>query len=70
MLRDEQWKVLRKQSLKMHTKDCKKAGKKLVDGHEGSIDDERIAIGTACIWVGDAKSAQFLALEAAKCHAA
>jgi hypothetical protein len=29
VLRDEQWKVLRKQLLKMHTQDCKKTGKKL-----------------------------------------
>jgi hypothetical protein len=66
VLRDEQWKVLRKQLLKMHTKDCKQTGKKLVNGHEGSTDNDRIAISTACIWVGDAWAAQFLALEAAK----
>ena len=47
VLRDEQWKVLRKQLLKMHTKDCKKARQKLADGHEGSMDDDWIAIGTA-----------------------
>ena len=61
---------LRKQLLKMHTKDCKKTGKKLVNRHEDSTDDDRIAIVTARIWVGDAKSAHFLVLEAAKCYAA
>ncbi|KAL7555463.1 hypothetical protein ACA910_020196 [Epithemia clementina (nom. ined.)] len=70
VLRDDQWKVLRTQLLKMHIKDCKKTGKKLVNGHKGSMDDNRIAIGNVCIWVGDAKSAQFLALEAAKYYAA
>ena len=69
VLRDEQWRVLRRQLLSMHTKECKKTGRKLVNGHEGSTDDDRIAIGTACIWIGDTKSAQFLMLEAAKYYA-
>jgi len=66
VFREEQWKVLRKQLLSMHKENCKKAGKKLVNGHEGGSDDDRVATGTACLWLGDARSAQLFALENAK----
>ena len=56
--------------MKMPTRDCKANGRKLVDGHDASTDTDRIAIGTACIWLSDTKSAQFLALEAAKYYIA
>lgn len=70
MFRDEQWKVLRKQLLSMYKENCRKAGKKLVNGHEGSSEDDRVTIGTSCIWIGDGRSAQFFAFENAKYYAA
>lgn len=38
--------TVRKQLLSVHKAGCKKSGKKLVNGHEGSSDDDRVAIGT------------------------
>ncbi|CAB9530201.1 hypothetical protein SEMRO_2786_G337030.1 [Seminavis robusta] len=70
VFRDEQWRVLRKQLLSMYKENCRKNGKALVNGHEGSSDDDRVAIGTACIWVGDQRSAQFLAFDVTKYYAA
>ncbi|KAL7574145.1 hypothetical protein ACA910_014826 [Epithemia clementina (nom. ined.)] len=70
VFQDKQWKVLRKQLLSMYRENCRKTGKKLVNGHEGSSDDDCVAVGTACIWIGDPRLAQFLALENAKYYAA
>ena len=66
VFRDEQWKVFMKQLWSIKKAEGRKTGKKLVNGHEGSNDDDRIAIGTACIWIGDSRAAQFFALENAK----
>lgn len=57
VFRDEQWKVLRKQLLSMYKENCRKAGRKLVNGHQASSGDDRVAIGTACSWIGDPRSA-------------
>lgn len=55
----------------MFKTDCRKTGKKLVNGHDSSTeDDDRVAIGTACFWLGDQRSAEFLAWENAKYYAA
>ena len=54
----------------MKKTDCKKAGKNLIDGHGQSTDDDYLAIGTACFWIGYAASAQFQALESAKYYLA
>ena len=43
--------------------DCRKTGKTLFNGHDSSTDDDPVAIGTACFWLGDQRSAEFLALE-------
>ena len=47
----------------MFKTDCRTTGKKLVNGHDSSTDDDPVAIGTACFWLGDQRSAEFLALE-------
>ena len=41
-----------------------------MNGHEGGNDDDQVAIGTACIWIGDQRSAHFFALENTKYYAA
>jgi hypothetical protein len=41
VFREEQWSVLRKQLTSMFKTDCRKTGKKLVNGHDSSTDDDR-----------------------------
>ena len=56
MFRDEQWKVLRKHLNSMFGENAGKTGKRLVNGHKASSDDDPLAIGTA-----RSKSFQFVA---------